>query len=59
MDDVVACPHLGTGNRVPADAVGVPCCWRRVQSLPWVTAAADESFAAVADHASVSLLVDR
>jgi hypothetical protein len=25
MDDVVACPHLGTGNRVPADAVGVPC----------------------------------
>lgn len=55
---IVACPHCGTRNRVPAVAEGVPRCGSCHQSLPWIVEAGDDDFAAVAERGTVPVLVD-
>ena len=57
-DGVVACPACSTRNRVPRVARGVPRCASCHASLPWLVAADDRDFAAVAEEASVPVLVD-
>ncbi len=55
---VVACPHCGKRNRVPAQAEGSPRCGHCHQALPWIVEAGDHDFAAVAERAAVPVLVD-
>lgn len=55
---VVVCPHCGTKNRVPPAASGVPRCGNCRQPLPWVVDTSDADFTAVADAASIPVLVD-
>ncbi len=55
---VVACPHCGRKNRVPAAAAGKPRCAQCRQWLPWIVDARDDSFAEVAENSSVPVLVD-
>ena len=55
---VVTCPHCGKRNRVPSVADGVPRCGNCHHSLPWIVEAADDDFAAVAERASIPVLVD-
>ena len=57
-DGVVTCPACSTRNRVPRVARGVPRCASCHASLPWLVAADDRDFAAVAEEASVPVLVD-
>jgi thioredoxin 2 len=57
-DGVVVCPACSTRNRVPRVARGVPRCASCHASLPWLVAADDRDFAAVAEEASVPVLVD-
>jgi thioredoxin 2 len=54
----VECPRCGTKNRVPAAADGAPRCGRCRSSLPWVVDASDADFVAVADAATIPVLVD-
>lgn len=56
--DIVTCPHCGKRNRVPAAAAGKPRCANCHQWLPWIAAAGDGDFAAVAEKSSVPVLVD-
>lgn len=56
--EVVACPSCGKKNRVPAAAAGTPRCAQCKEPLPWVTDADDDSFARVADEATLPVLVD-
>jgi thioredoxin 2 len=56
--NIIACPHCGKRNRVPAAAAGVPRCGNCHNPLPWITAADDESFAEVVDAARLPVLVD-
>ena len=56
--DIVKCPHCGKRNRVPAAAAGKPRCANCHQWLPWIAAAGDGDFAAVAEKSSVPVLVD-
>ncbi len=55
---IVACPHCGRRNRVPAAAAGKPRCAQCRQWLPWIVDARDDSFAEVAENSSVPVLVD-
>ena len=55
---VVTCPHCGKRNRVPSMADGVPRCGNCRHPLPWITEAGDDDFAAVAERASIPVLVD-
>jgi thioredoxin 2 len=55
---VVTCPHCGKRNRVPSVADGVPRCGNCHNSLPWIAEAADDDFVAVAERASIPVLVD-
>jgi thioredoxin 2 len=55
---VVTCPNCGSKNRVPAAADGVPRCGKCHQPLPWVVDAGDDDFTAVAEKASIPVLVD-
>ena len=55
---VVTCPHCGKRNRVPSVADGVPRCGNCHHALPWVVEAGDDDFAAVAERASIPVLVD-
>ena len=55
---VVTCPHCGKRNRVPSVADGVPRCGNCQHSLPWIAEAGDDDFAAVAERASIPVLVD-
>ncbi|OZC95438.1 thioredoxin [Rhodococcus sp. 06-235-1A] len=50
--------HCGKINRVPAAADGTPRCGNCHEPLPWIAAARDEDFAAVAEQSSVPVLVD-
>jgi thioredoxin 2 len=43
---------------VPATAPGVPHCGNRHQPLPWIADAGDDTFAPVAESATVPVLVD-
>ena len=55
---VVTCPHCGRRNRVPSVADGVPRCGNCHNSLPWIAEAGDDDFAAVAERASIPVLMD-
>jgi thioredoxin 2 len=55
---VVTCPHCGKRNRVPSVADGAPRCGNCHHALPWVAEAGDDDFAAVAERASIPVLVD-
>jgi thioredoxin 2 len=57
-DHVVTCPHCGRRNRVPAAAEGIPRCGHCHQPLPWVADAGDDTFAEVAEAASLPVIVD-
>jgi thioredoxin 2 len=55
---VVQCPHCGRKNRLPRVASGIPRCGGCHQPLPWVTEAADDDFAEVAEAAQIPVVVD-
>ena len=55
---VVTCLHCGKRNRVPSVADGVPRCGNCHNALPWIAEAGDDDFAAVAERASIPVLVD-
>lgn len=55
---IVTCPHCAKRNRVPASAGGTPRCANCHQDLPWIIDAGDDDFAAVAERATVPVLVD-
>jgi thioredoxin 2 len=57
-DALIKCPHCGRRNRVPLAAGGTPRCGNCHQPLPWIVDAGDSDFAAVAEAASVPVLVD-
>jgi thioredoxin 2 len=57
-DEIVRCPNCGRGNRVPAVASGVPHCGNCHKPLPWIVDAGDDTFAEVAERASVPVVVD-
>jgi thioredoxin 2 len=57
-DHVVTCPHCGRRNRVPAAAEGIPRCGHCHQPLPWIADAGDDTFAEVAEAASLPVIVD-
>jgi len=55
---LLACPSCGKTNRVPAQASGHPRCGNCKADLPWIVAAGDSDFAAVAEQSPVPVLVD-
>ena len=55
---LVSCPSCGKTNRVPAQASGHPRCGNCKADLPWIVAAGDNDFAAVAEQSPVPVLVD-
>jgi thioredoxin 2 len=55
---VTACPQCGQRNRVPTEASGTPRCGTCKAALPWISDAADDDFAAVAEQAPVPVLLD-
>jgi thioredoxin 2 len=54
----VRCTNCGKTNRVPAAAQGRPRCGNCQTPLPWIAEAGDTDFAAVAEQASLPVLVD-
>ena len=57
-DEIIRCPNCGRRNRVPAVASGTPRCGHCHQPLPWIVDAGDDTFAEVAERASVPVVVD-
>src|SRR5215475_12703059 len=57
-DEIVRCPNCGRRNRVPAAASGFPRCGNCHKPLPWIVDAGDDTFAEVAEKASVPVVVD-
>ena len=55
---VVTCQNCGRRNRVPASAAGVPRCGNCHRPLPWIAEAGDDTFAEVAEVASVPAVID-
>jgi len=55
---VVKCANCGYRNRVPAAAAGVPRCGHCHQPLPWIADADDDTFAEIAEGASIPVVVD-
>ncbi len=55
---IVVCPNCGRKNRVPSAARGMPQCSNCHQPLPWIVEATDDDFGAVADEATMPVLVD-
>jgi thioredoxin 2 len=55
---LTSCPACGKTNRVPAQAAGRPRCGSCKAELPWIVAAGDADFAAVAEQSPVPVLVD-
>ena len=55
---LTTCPGCGKTNRVPAAASGRPRCGNCKRGLPWIAAAGDDDFAAVAEESPVPVLVD-
>lgn len=55
---IVACSNCGHKNRVPPAANGSPRCGHCHQPLPWVVDAGDDTFAEIAERATVPVLVD-
>jgi len=56
--DVVACPGCGRRNRLPAAVAGWPRCGDCRRPLPWVVDAGDDTFAEIAEAATLPVLVD-
>ncbi len=56
--EIVRCPNCGRRNRVPVAASGVPRCGNCHKPLPWIVDAGDDTFADVAERASVPVVVD-
>jgi thioredoxin 2 len=54
----VRCANCGKQNRVPVAAEGVPRCGNCHRPLPWIVEADDDTFADVAEGASIPVLVD-
>ncbi len=57
-DELIRCPNCGRRNRVPAVAAGTPRCGHCHQPLPWIVNAGDDTFAEIAEAASVPVIVD-
>jgi len=57
-DSLMACPHCGRKNRVPAAASGRPQCGHCHQALPWIVDAGEDTFTEIAENATVPVLVD-
>jgi thioredoxin 2 len=57
-DEPIRCPNCGRRNRVPAAAAGTPRCGHCHQPLPWIADAGDDTFAEIAEAASVPVIVD-
>jgi thioredoxin 2 len=57
-EEVIRCPNCGRRNRVPAAAAGIPRCGNCHRPLPWIADAGDDTFAEVAEAASVPVVVD-
>jgi thioredoxin 2 len=57
-DEPIRCPNCGRRNRVPAAAAGTPRCGNCHQPLPWIVDAGDDTFAEIAEAASVPVIVD-
>ena len=55
---LTTCPACGKTNRVPAQAAGRPRCGTCKADLPWIVAAGDADFAAVAEQSPIPVLVD-
>jgi thioredoxin 2 len=55
---IVACGNCGHKNRVPPAANGSPRCGNCHEPLPWVVDADDDTFAEIAERATVPVLVD-
>ncbi|OAE01376.1 thioredoxin [Arthrobacter sp. OY3WO11] len=55
---LTTCPDCGKTNRVPAQAAGRPRCGNCKADLPWIVAAGDADFSAVAEQSPVPVLVD-
>jgi thioredoxin 2 len=56
--EITRCPGCGRRNRLPATAAGTTRCGSCHQPLPWIVEAGDDTFAAIAESASVPVLVD-
>src|SRR4051794_2056638 len=54
----VECASCHAKNRIVAGASSVPRCGGCQEPLPWVVDASDADFAAVADEATIPVLVD-
>ena len=57
-EEIIRCPNCGRRNRVPAAASGVPRCGNCHKPLPWIVDVGDDTFAEVAERASVPVVVD-
>jgi thioredoxin 2 len=57
-DELVRCPNCGRKNRVPAAVSGHPQCGNCHKPLPWITDAGDDTFAEIAEAASIPVVVD-
>jgi thioredoxin 2 len=57
-DHIVECPHCGRRNRLRPAARGTARCGSCHQPLPWVAEASDDTFAEVAEQATIPVLVD-
>ncbi|MDG4751603.1 thioredoxin [Micromonospora sp. WMMD718] len=56
--EIVTCPGCGQRNRVQPVASGTPVCGTCRQPLPWIVAASDDTFAAVAEQSQTPVVVD-
>lgn len=56
--ELVTCPNCGRRNRVPPTAAGTPRCGSCHEPLPWIVSAGDDTFAEVAEAASIPVIVD-
>jgi thioredoxin 2 len=57
-DELVRCPNCGRKNRVPTATSGHPQCGNCHRPLPWITDAGDDTFAEIAEAASLPVVVD-
>ena len=55
---IVRCERCGRKNRVPAAASGSPRCGNCGAPLPWIADADDDSFAEIAEHSAVPVVID-
>ncbi len=56
--EVIRCPHCERRNRVPAAAAGTPRCGNCHRPLPWIVDADDNTFAELAERATIPVVVD-